>query len=56
MLAHLVGAVDLGSVVEEQLDDVGVAAPRRPDDRIHTVLLQTDRWTLKYTVIQDLMY
>lgn len=39
LLTHLVGAVDLGAILQEQLHYVGVASACRPDDGVDTVLL-----------------
>ena len=37
-MRYLVGAVDLGPVLQQEMDDLPVAAPGRPDDGVHAVL------------------
>ena len=38
-LSHLVRAVDLGSVLQQDLDDLSMTSACCPDDGVHTVLL-----------------
>lgn len=48
LLTYLVGAVDLGAILQQQLHYVCVASACCPDDGVDTVLLahrQAGRWT-----------
>ena len=38
-VVYLVGAVDLGSVLQQEMDDLCVASTRRPDNGVDAVLL-----------------